>query len=87
MLTKHDVSLITRISYCNLPNELYVNAIYKTADFLEVIKLIDIKLASVRPGHHIADFLFDEYPADMQSAFDDWMKSNPIKSVDLKEPK
>jgi hypothetical protein len=75
MLTKHDVSAITRIAYTDIRFVSYGKVIYKKADFLEVIKIIDIKLASMLPGRHIADFLFDEYPADMQSAFDDWMKA------------
>jgi hypothetical protein len=78
MLTKHDVSAITRISYCNLPNDSYVGLIYKTADFLEVIKLIDIKLIKSGRGN-IISLLFEDYPASMQSAFDDWMKEEAKK--------
>jgi len=65
MLTKHDVSTITRIAYAyggmRYDSDSFVSDIYKTSDFLEVIKLIDLKLNSFKREYHIADFLLDEY--------------------------
>lgn len=76
MLTKNDADRITRLAHVFDVDSVNKGQQYQYTmnDLAEIIFMVNVKLKK-QIGSSIPDFLFGRYPADMQSAFDDWMKA------------